>query len=67
MPYNTNREAAKIYVLSSSKRNRYECFAGEKILPPEQNKAIKQATFPDKKPGTAKSYFSIFFECYCSS
>ena len=38
--YDANREAAKIYALSSGKINNYEYLTGEKILPYNQKQII---------------------------
>ena len=37
-----NREAAKILASSSDKIDKYKCFTGEKILPPDQSRIIEQ-------------------------
>ena len=42
---NINREAAKISALSSGKLDKYEYLTGEKILPSDQRRMIKQAKF----------------------
>ena len=41
LPYNINREAAKISVLSSGKIGQYENLAGEEILPFNQRQVIE--------------------------
>ena len=38
--YDINREAAKIWALSSGKIHKYEYIAGEDILPPNQQQII---------------------------
>ena len=43
--YDINREAAKISALSSGKRDKYEYFTGEEILPSNQQQIIQQAKF----------------------
>ena len=45
LQYNVNRDAAKILALSSGKIDKYEYLMGEEILPPDQRRLIKQATF----------------------
>ena len=45
LQYDTNREAAKISALSSSKIDKYEYLTGEAILPSNQNKIIEKAKF----------------------
>ena len=40
-----NREAAKILAFSSGKIDKYECLAGEEILPSDQSRTIEQAKF----------------------
>ena len=45
LQYDINREAAKISALSSDKINKYEFFAGEEILPSNQQQIIEQAKF----------------------
>ena len=45
LQYDINREAAKISALSSGKIDKYECFAGEEILPFNQRQIIEQTTF----------------------
>ena len=46
LQYDSNREAAKISALSSGKINKYECLAGEKILPSNQKQVIEEYFFP---------------------
>ena len=41
LPYNINREAAKISALSSGKIGQYESLAGEEILPFNQRQVIE--------------------------
>ena len=43
LPYDINREAAKISVLSSGKINKYEYVTSEEILPSNQKRIIEQA------------------------
>ena len=45
LPYDINREAAKISALSSSKTNKYEHLTFEEILPHDQSRMIEQAKF----------------------
>ena len=45
LPYDINREAAKMSALSSGKINKYKCLTGEEILPSNQKQIIKQAKF----------------------
>ena len=45
LPYNINREAAKIPALSSGKIHKYEYLTGEDILPSNQQQTIEQARF----------------------
>ena len=45
LPYDINREAAKISVLSSVKIDKYEYITGEEILPSNQKQIIEQAKF----------------------
>ena len=42
LPYNINREAAKIPALSSGKIDKYEFLTSEEILPSDQSKIIEQ-------------------------
>ena len=53
LQYDINREAAKIFPLSSNKFNKYEYFAGEEILPSNQKQMIKQAKFTYSPLGKA--------------
>ena len=43
LPYDINREAAKISALSSGKIHKYEYLTGEEILPSNQQQLIQQA------------------------
>ena len=45
LQYDINREGAKISALSSGKSNKYEYLTGEKILPSDQSRIIKQVKF----------------------
>ena len=45
LQYNMNREAAKIFVLSSGKTEKYEYLMGEEILPSNQKQIIEQDKF----------------------
>ena len=45
LQYGVNREAPKISALSSGKIDKYECLAGEEILPSNKKQVIEQATF----------------------
>ena len=45
LPYDINREAAKISALSSSKTNKYEHLTFEEILPHDQSRMIEQVKF----------------------
>ena len=45
LQYYINREGAKISALSSGKINKYEYLTGEKILPSDQSRIIKQVKF----------------------
>ena len=45
LQYNINKEAAKISALSSGKIHRHEFLTGEKIIPSDQSRIIKQAKF----------------------
>ena len=45
LQYNTNREAAKIFALSSGKTEKYEYLMGEEILPSNQKQIIEQDKF----------------------
>ena len=48
-----NREAAKISALSLGKINKYEYTTGEKILPSDQSRTIRQAKFTNSPAGKA--------------
>ena len=45
LQYNINREAAKIFALSSDKIDKYEYLTGEEILLPYPSRVIQQAKF----------------------
>ena len=45
LQYNVTIEAAKIWVLSSGKMDKYEYLAGEKTVPSDQRRVIEQAKF----------------------
>ena len=45
LQYNINREAAKIFALSSDKIVKYEYLTGEEILLPYPSRVIQQAKF----------------------
>ena len=45
LQYDINREAAKISALSLGKTHKYECLAGEDILPSNQQQIIEQSRF----------------------
>ena len=45
LQYDINREGAKISALLSGKINKYEHLTGEKILPSDQSRTIKQVKF----------------------
>ena len=45
LQYGVNIEAAKIPALSSGKIDKYECLAGEEILPSNKKQVIEQVTF----------------------
>ena len=45
LQHDINREAAKTYVLLSSKIDKYECLTGEDILPSNKKQIIEQAKF----------------------
>ena len=53
LQYDLNREAAKISALSSGKLDKYEYFAGEEILPSNQQQIIQQAKFTYSPLGKA--------------
>ena len=45
LQYDINREAAKIFALSSKKFNKYVYLTGEEILPSNQKQMLEQAKF----------------------
>ena len=45
LPYDINREAAKVSALSSGKIEKYEYLTGEEILPSNQIQIIERAKF----------------------
>ena len=45
LPYDINREAAKISALSSGKIHKYEYLTGKDILPSNQQQLIEQSKF----------------------
>ena len=45
LPYDINKEAAKIPVLSSGKTDKYEHLTGQEIVPSNQRQIIEQAKF----------------------
>ena len=53
LPYNLNRQAAKISALSSGKIPKYEYLTGEDILPSNQQQIITQAKFTYSPLGKA--------------
>ena len=53
LPYDINREAAKISALSSDKIHKYEYLTGEDILPSNQQQIIEQARFTFSPLGKA--------------
>ena len=53
LQYNINREAAKIYALSSGKLHKYEHLTGEDILPSNQQQIIEQTKFTYSPLGKA--------------
>ena len=53
LPYDINREAAKISALSSDKIHKYEYLIGEDILPSNQQQIIEQARFTFSPLGKA--------------
>ena len=53
LPYDINREAAKISALSSGKIHKYEYLTGEDILPSNQQQIIEQAKFTYSPLGKA--------------
>ena len=53
LQYNINREAAKMFGLSSGKRHKYEYLTGEDILPSTQQLIIEQTKFNNSLLGKA--------------
>ena len=53
LPYDINREAAKISALSLCKTDKYEYLTGEEILPSNQQQIIEQAKFTYSTLGKA--------------
>ena len=53
LPYDINKEAAKILALSSGKIHKYEYLTDEDILPSNQQKIIEQARFTYSPLGKA--------------
>ena len=53
LQYDINRAAVKISTRTSSKINKYECLAGEEILPQQQHAIIKEAKFTYSPLGKA--------------
>ena len=53
LPYDINREPAKISALSSGKIHKYEYLTGEDILPSNQQQIIEQAKFTYSPLGKA--------------
>ena len=53
LQYDINREAAKIWALSSGKTHKYEYLTGEDILPSNQQQIIEQARFTYSPLGKA--------------
>ena len=53
LQYDINREAAKIFTLSSGKIHKYEYLTGEDILPANQQQIIKQTKFTYSPLGEA--------------
>ena len=51
LPYDINREAAKISALSSGKIHKNEYLTSEKILPFNQKKIVEQAKFTNTPLG----------------
>ena len=45
LPYDINREAAKISALSSKELNKYEYLTGEEMLPSNQKQMIEQEMY----------------------
>ena len=53
LQYGINREAAKIWKLSSGKSDKDEYLTGDKILPLDERRVIDQAKFPYSHWGKA--------------
>ena len=53
LQYDINREAAKIFALSSGKLRKYKCLTGEDILPSTQQQIIEQTKFTYSPLGRA--------------
>ena len=53
LPYDINREAAKISALSLGKTDKYEYLTGEEIFPSNQQQIIEQAKFTYSPLGKA--------------
>ena len=53
LPYNINREAAKISALSSGKIDKYEYLTGEAVLPSNKQQIIEQTKFSYSSLGKA--------------
>ena len=53
LQYDINREAAKIWKLSSGKSDKYEYLTGGEILPLDERRVIEQAKFPYSHWGKA--------------
>ena len=53
LQYDINREAAKIWKLSSRKSDKDEYLTGDKILPLDERRVIDQAKFPYSHWGKA--------------
>ena len=51
LPYDINRESAKIPALSTGKIDKYEFLAGDEMLPSDQNRIMEQANFTYCPPG----------------
>ena len=50
LQYNNNTKAAKISTLSAGKMDKFECHAGEEILPFDQSRMIEQTRFTYSPP-----------------
>ena len=53
LQYDINKEAGKIFTLSSNKSNKYEYLTGEEILPFNQKQMIEQGKFTYSPLGKA--------------